>query len=182
VALLLGLGASALWLVILRLSDRAPGRGPWPPRRGNLFTAIWAWTLTTCLYLGLVQTWGQPSVLPGLLRNGIGLPLAIAGSVLHTWATATLGLKGTSGWDVGVTTGGPYALCRHPQYLGQIASLAGIALWIGSTQSLVLGLAASGVLLYGSAVEDRALADRHRAAFAAYRARTPFLVPAVSRP
>ena len=84
--------------------------------------------------------------------------------------------------DVGVTTGGPYALCRHPQYLGQIASLAGIALWIGSTQSLVLGLAASGVLLYGSAVEDRALADRHRAAFAAYRARTPFLVPAVSRP
>lgn len=180
-AYILGFGASALWLVILALSDRAPGHGPWPPRRGNIITALWAWGLTIGLYAGLVQTWGQAPVIPDALRYAIGLPLAVAGSVLHSWATATLGLKATSGWEGGVNTTGPYALCRHPQYLGQIASFLGLALWIGAPSALILGLVASAVLLYGSAVEDRALASRHPAAMAAYRTKTPFLVPAVSR-
>ena len=104
--LILGLTATGIWAVILVLSDRAPGQGPWPPRNGNLITAIWAWGLTTLIYVGLVQTWGQTPILPGWLRLGLGLPLAVMGSLLHTWATAALGLKGTSGWDVGIATKG----------------------------------------------------------------------------
>ena len=137
-ALGLGLCATAIWAVLLLLSDRTPGHGPWPPRKGNLLTATWAWGLTTLVYVGLVQIWGQSPVLPPIIQWGLGLPLAIAGSILHTWATATLGLKGTSGWDVGLATNGPYALCRHPQYLGQIVSIAGLALIIGSPEALVL--------------------------------------------
>lgn len=179
---LLGLGATALWALLLARSDRRPGRGPWPPERGNLPSAAWAWGLTTLIYVGLIQTWGQPPALPAWLRVGAGLPLIGLGGLLHSWATAALGLKGTSGWDVGVVTSGPYALCRHPQYLGQIGSLAGVALLIGSFESLALGLAASAMLRFGARVEDRALAARHPDRVAAYRARTPFLLPRVSRP
>jgi protein-S-isoprenylcysteine O-methyltransferase Ste14 len=177
---LLGLAATAVWAALLILSDRAPGNGPWPPRRGNLLTAAWAWGLTTLIYVGLVRSWGQPPALPGILRFGLGLPLAVAGSALHTWATAALGLKGTSGWDVGVVTRGPYALCRHPQYMGQILSIAGLALLIGSPGALALGVAASLMLGYGSGVEDRAMRARHPDAFAAYSANTPFLLPRFS--
>lgn len=179
---LLGLGATALWALILSRSQRQLWRGPWPPERGNLPTAVWAWGLTTLIYVGLIQTWGQPPALPAALRFGSGLPLIVAGGMVHGWATAVLGLKGTSGWDVGVVTSGPYALCRHPQYLGQIGSLAGVALLIGSFESLALGLAASAMLLYGARVEDRALAARHPDPVAAYRARTPFLLPRLIRP
>ncbi|WP_071689899.1 methyltransferase family protein [Nioella sediminis] len=178
--LILGLTATGIWAVILVLSDRAPGQGPWPPRNGNLITAIWAWGLTTLIYVGLVQTWGQTPVLPGWLRLGLGLPLAVMGSLLHTWATAALGLKGTSGWDVGIATKGPYALCRHPQYLGQIVSIAGLALIIGSPEALNLGLAASLMLGYGSGVEDRAIQSRYPDLFAAHSAKTPFLLPRFS--
>jgi len=179
--LILGLSATVLWTILLAVSDQRPGLGPWPPRKGNLFTVIWAWGLTTLIYVGLVQSWGQPPALPGLVRFGLGLPLAVAGSLLHTWATAALGLKGTSGWDVGIATNGPYAFCRHPQYLGQIASIAGFALIIGSPQSLVLGVAASAMLIYGSGVEDRAIQLRHPGPFAAHSAKTPFLLPIQSR-
>jgi protein-S-isoprenylcysteine O-methyltransferase Ste14 len=178
--LILGLSASVIWVAILVLSDRWPGHGPWPPRKGNLLTAIWAWGLTTLIYVGLVQTWGQTPVLPGILRWGLGLPMAVAGSLLHTWATAALGLKGTSGWDVGISTKGPYALCRHPQYLGQIVSIAGLALIIGSPEALILGVAASLMLGYGSGVEDRAIQSRDPDLFAAHSANTPFLLPKFS--
>jgi len=179
--LLLGLCATALWAVILIMSDRVPEQGPWPPRRGNLTTALWAWGLTTLIYVGLVQSWGQASLLPAPVRYTFGLPLAVIGSLLHAWATSMLGLRGTSGWDVGIVTKGPYAICRHPQYLGQIVSLIGLAILIGSSDSLNLGLAASIMLLYGSGVEDRALAARHPGLFAAYSAKTPFLLPLSSR-
>lgn len=178
--LILGLVATALWSLMLFLSDRAPGQGPWPPRTGNLFTAAWAWGLTVLIYVGLVQTWGQNPVLPAVLRYGVGIPLAVAGSLLHTWATAVLGLKGTSGWDVGLATKGPYALCRHPQYLGQIISIAGLALIIGSPEALTLGVAASLMLGYGSGVEDRAIQSRDPDLFAAHSANTPFLLPRFS--
>ncbi|MGI3184061.1 methyltransferase family protein [Nioella aestuarii] len=177
---ILGLSATVIWTVILILSDRQPGHGPWPPRKGNFFTATWAWGLTTLIYVGLVQTWGQSPVLPAGLRFGLGLPLAAIGSVVHTWATAALGLKGTSGWDVGIATRGPYALCRHPQYLGQIVSIVGLALIIGSPEALILGVAASLMLGYGSRVEDLAIQSRHPDLFAAYSAKTPFLVPRFS--
>lgn len=177
---ILGLSATMLWAGILMFSERRPGQGPWPPRRGNLLSAAWAWGLTTLIYVGLVQTWGQSPVLPAGLRYGLGLPLAVIGSVLHTWATATLGLKGTSGWDVGLATKGPYALCRHPQYLGQIFSIAGLAMIIGSPEALTLGVAACVMLIYGSRVEDRAIRSRHPDAFAAHSANTPFLLPRFS--
>ncbi len=182
VGLLLGLGATALWALILVRADRQPGGGPWPPEHGNLGSAAWAWGLTTLIYVGLVQTWGQPPTLPAALRVGSGLPLIVAGGLLHGWASAALGLKGTSGWDVGVVTHGPYALCRHPQYLGQIGSIAGLALLIGSGESLAIGLAASIMLIFGARVEDRAITARHPEATAGYRARTPFLLPVPSRP
>lgn len=181
IGFLLGICATAIWMVILITSERTPETRRWPPRQGNLVTALWAWGLTALIYLGLAQTWGQASLLTPAMRYGFGLPLVVLGGGLHAWATATLGLKGTSGWDVGLVTTGPYALCRHPQYLGQIISLFGLAALIGSADSLNLGVAASAMLLYGSGVEDRALAARHPGLFASYRAKTPFLLPSSSR-
>ncbi|WP_071675192.1 methyltransferase family protein [Nioella nitratireducens] len=180
--LILGLGAPALWVGILAMSDRQPGHGPWPPRQGNLLTAIWAWGLTALIYVGLLRIWIGPPLLPDAVRLGLGLPLAVLGSVLHGWATAALGLKATSGWDFGVVISGPYGLSRHPQYLGQIVSLWGLVLIIATGPALAIGLAATIALLYAARVEDRALAARHPARFAAISAHIPFLLPIPSRP
>ncbi len=180
--LILGLGASALWMGILAVSNRHPGHGPWPPRQGTLVTAIWAWGLTTLIYVGLIRTWVGPPLLPEAIRFGLGLPLAVLGSLLHGWSTAALGLKGTSGWDIGLVTGGPYRLCRHPQYLGQIVSLWGLALLIATGPGLCISLAATLALLYAARVEDHVLAARFPNRFAAFAADSPFLLPFPSRP
>ena len=79
-----------------------------------------------------------------------------------------LGLKGTSGWDVGLITTGAYAKRRHPQYLGQIFSLLGLALLGGSAWAMLAGIVGSVALIYASLVEDRWMAANHPDAHAAW--------------
>jgi len=71
-------------------------------------------------------------------------------------------------------TGGLNAYVRHPLYAGGILLLWGLA-----TAPLGLATALWGTLylVIGARFEERALAARHGAAYAAYRARVPFLVP-----
>lgn len=178
-ALFLGLGACAAWGLILFVSDRDPSTGPWPPVRGNLWTAFWAWGLTILIYMGLFQAWGidwNAFGWPAWLRWGGGGLLGLASAWLHLQGTADLGLKGTSGWNVGVVRRRSYALCRHPQYLGQALGFPGLALIAANGTSAVMALAAVATLVYAARVEDRAMAARH-ADHAAYRRSVPFLLP-----
>jgi len=162
--LLVSLGASALWGVVLFVSDRGMAQ-IWPPARGNWITGIAAWLLTIAIYMGLIRTatadWNTLD-LPAWLRWGVG---GVALSVAATWVQGRgitdLGLKGTSGWDVGVVTTGAYARRRHPQYAGQVLSLLGLALLGGSAWAGLAAVAGSAALIYASHVEDRFMARRH---------------------
>jgi protein-S-isoprenylcysteine O-methyltransferase Ste14 len=56
-----------------------------------------------------------------------------------------------------VVTGGPYAIVRHPGYLGMIVAAPASALALGSWWALVPALAYSGLIARRAAVEDRFL-------------------------
>ncbi len=175
--LALSLLASATWVVVLALSDRGLAR-IWPPRRGTWPTAIWAWVLTTAIYVGLINAasaqWNSLGW-PGWLRWGIG---GAALTLLSFWVQGRgivdLGLAGTSGWDVGLVTDGAYARRRHPQYAGQAVSLVGLAILGGAPEGLIAAGAGCVALLYAALVEDRDLARRYGAAHARYRRQVAF--------
>lgn len=175
--LIIGLSASAAWVLVLILS-RA-GDGPWPPRRGNWPMAIFAWGATILIYVGVFQTWAaDPGALgfPLWIRWVVGGALMTVSGVLQTWGIADLGLKGTSGWDVGLVTKGSYARVRHPQYLGQAIGFVGFGLAAANVPAIVLSAIAVALMVWASKGEDDALAKRDPA-FAAYRARVPFFLP-----
>ncbi len=172
---ILGLLAAAIWLGLLYWSDRNPGARLWPPARGTWHTAAWAWGLTICIYVGQIgvayDDWNALGW-PGWVRHGIGGGLSVVGSAYQSWAVVVLGLKGTSGWPVPLVTTGPYAHMRHPQYLGQVATFVGIAIWAASPLTALVGLAGCLALWRASVTEKRHLA-RTDPAFAAWAARTP---------
>jgi protein-S-isoprenylcysteine O-methyltransferase Ste14 len=173
----LSLAASAAWGLVLFVSDRRIAR-VWPPRRGNWTTAIWAWTLTTAIYVGLINAASADWNSLGWnwwLRWGLGgVGLTLASFWVQGRGIVDLGLSGTSGWDIGLVTTGSYAVRRHPQYAGQIVSLIGLAILGGSPAGMLAALAGCLALLYASLVEDRALARRFGAAHADYRGRVRF--------
>ncbi len=177
-SLWLGLGAALLWILVLAVSSVRPERRLWPPRNGNLLTALSAWILTILIYVGLFRTvsadWNAGG-LPATLRWGIGGPVSLLGSICHSWGTFDLGLKGTSGWPVGLRTTGAYGIRRHPQYLGQILMLAGIALIAGTQAGWWIVLAGSTALVYAARVEDAHLSAREPG-FASYAGRVRFFV------
>ena len=173
--LILGLGACALWAVILWLSYRDPLAGPWPPARGNWFTAAWSWGLTILIYVGMFQTWQVPEGEWAWLIWAVALSIGFAGSALQSWGTANLGLKGTSGWEVGIVRTGAYGWSRHPQYVGQAAGFLGFAILLGHLPGWIIAAAAMITLYAAARVEEAALSARH-ADYDTYRAKAPFLI------
>ena len=144
--------------------------------RGTWATAAWSWGLTIAIYAGLFQAWAVPQGPWAPATWGIALAVGALGTAIQTWGMRDLGLRGTSGWDVGVVRTGAYRIARHPQYLGQALGFAGFAILLGHATGWVIALAAIATLVYAGLVEDRAMAARHPG-FAAYRATTPFLLP-----
>jgi len=112
----------------------------------------------------------------------IGDVLVLAGVGFAVWARVVLG-HNWSGLVMMVRDGhqlvqrGPYAIVRHPIYTGLFAAILGTALTLGTLASwmaVVSGLA--GILLRVD-VEERLMASEFGDAHAAYRARTPKLIP-----
>jgi methyltransferase len=100
-----------------------------------------------------------PTPWMGTLAGGLMFGLAKAWKF---WAIASLGPRWT--FRVLVLPGaplvhhGPYALMRHPNYLGVLGEIVGVALLVGARFSGPLALLAMAVLLRKRvAVEERAL-------------------------
>lgn len=170
------LAASAAWLAILTAS--LCGTAIWPPRTGSWLAALWAWGLTILIYVGLIRSgaadWNALGW-PAWFRWGVGgAALTLVSFWIQGRGIADLGLKGTSGWDVGLVRSGAYARRRHPQYLGQAVSLVGLALLAASPLALIAGAVGAVALVWASVVEDRVLARRHGDAHAAYRREVRF--------
>jgi protein-S-isoprenylcysteine O-methyltransferase Ste14 len=118
------------------------------------------------------------------LARGAGLVVFLAGNVLVAWARAALGrelrppaLLPEPGSRLVLR--GPYAWIRHPIYLGDLLTAAGLALVVGSWTFVAAGLAILVFLPGTIAHEERLLGEAFGEAFAAYRLHSHRLVPGV---
>jgi protein-S-isoprenylcysteine O-methyltransferase Ste14/Flp pilus assembly pilin Flp len=80
----------------------------------------------------------------------------------------------------GLVTHGPYALVRHPLYLGEFAAVAGLLVASPSARNVGAGAVFAIAQFTRMGLEERALA-REFPEYADYAARTPRLVPAPAR-
>ena len=107
-----------------------------------------------------IEGMASPPVSANLLTAGIAV--LVAGKAIKAWAIATLGER----WTYKVLilpgapliTGGPYRFIRHPNYVGVVGELIGMALIAGALVTGPLGLLFfSWLLLRRIQAEDRAL-------------------------
>lgn len=140
--------------------------------------------LTTAYYGALIvfTAVAGPPPLPALTDALVGLAsllLVLLAALGRIWCSAFIaGRK-----DAELVTGGPYALCRHPLYLLSMVGGLGIGL---ATRSIALTAATLAVLVAlltrAANAEERNLASRHAAEFAAYAARVPRWWPRWHKP
>jgi protein-S-isoprenylcysteine O-methyltransferase Ste14 len=117
------------------------------------------------------------------------LPLVIAGDVFvltgflivflvfkeNTFTSAVIEVADTQR----VIETGPYAVVRHPMYLGALILLAGVPPALGSVVGLVTFVPFVGIIVWRLLEEERYL-ETHLTGYAAYRERTRYrLIPYV---
>ena len=113
----------------------------------------------------------------------VGLAVAVGGLLFTVWARRHIA-RNWSGIvtikeDHELVTSGPYAIVRHPIYTGLLIGLAGSALARGDW-SAVLAVAIAGAALWRKLrVEERWMRGRFGAAYEAYSARVPPLIPSL---
>lgn len=137
---------------------RLRGAGALEPR-GDVYRAM------AILYpAGFVAMGAEGAVSgpPPAIVWAAGLLVFVAAKALKYWAIASLGRRWTFRVLVvpgaPLVTRGPYAFLRHPNYVGVIGELLGMALMVAAPIAGALSLAAFAWLLRRRiAVEDRAL-------------------------
>jgi methyltransferase len=153
-----------LMLAELRLSTRNEGvlrsRGAHEPA-----DPVYSW-----------MRWAYPAVFAAMAVEGLltgpapgrvlasGIVVFAVGKAIKLWAIATLGERWTYKVlilpGVPLVTGGPYRFVKHPNYVGVIGELAGVALMTGARVSGPLGLVFfSWLLVRRIQAEERALRE-----------------------
>lgn len=111
-----------------------------------------------------------------------GALVAALGSAWMGWSMVSLGRYG-AGWPIShlpprrLTARGPYAVVRHPIYVGYTLAFSGAGFAAGSVGRGVAAAAllCAGWLVYALAFEEPRLVRRLGATYAAYRAAVPLL-------
>lgn len=113
-----------------------------------------------------------------------GAALILGGIALRQWAVATLGRFFTTTLEIQpehrVVESGPYAVVRHPSYLGGLLSMVGVGVALGSAFSVLLCLA-FGLLAFGQRIliEERMLRTQLGERYARYAAGRARLIPRI---
>lgn len=98
---------------------------------------------------------------PSSLRALVGGAVAVVGGATMAWAAAALGPALTAlpeprpGTQLVAT--GPYRWVRHPIYLGLLATVAGVAVVIGSVPAGIVSLGLGALLWFKAGYEERRL-------------------------
>jgi protein-S-isoprenylcysteine O-methyltransferase Ste14 len=111
----------------------------------------------------------------------LGVVLAAAGALLASAAKRALGALFTGNLGVKenhvLITTGPYALVRHPIYLGVLIFTFGTGLVFDRGVVVLLAAALVPCFLVQASIEDRIFAAHFGAEHATYRARVPAVLP-----
>jgi undecaprenyl-diphosphatase len=108
------------------------------------------------------------------IKAFIGFVLVLAGTAIRFWARGHFE-KGR------LFTTGPYALVRHPLYLGSLLVISGVLFQLSDrlfNLGLIIPLA---VIFYGASViyEERSLEKKFGEQWRLYKAKTPFIIPSL---
>jgi protein-S-isoprenylcysteine O-methyltransferase Ste14 len=184
---ILGFLIYSIWRGAHRPAGRTTGRtSAW-------LRSPWFYLLASALFFGACLLGWRPMPWPaapawraGLLALGTGL--YFPGLALLLWGRLALGKNYFVSTGLGaqlfadhqLITGGPYALVRHPMYVGLILAAWG-SLLIYSTWT-ALGFALCAPMIIGRARrEEAALAAEFGAQWQAYCQRVPMLIPRLWR-
>lgn len=112
----------------------------------------------------------------------LGLALVVGGMAFSLWAAGTLGRHFDLEVEIHegheVVDRGPFAIVRHPVYLGLAVHMVGACLATGNWLLILGTLFATVPALYlRASVEERLLRTRFGPAYDAYARRVPMLVP-----
>lgn len=150
--------------------------------------AHWAPTVIGFLLLTAGSRWPAPGPLGRplwIVGPALGWALAAAcaaGLAFTWWARLALGplWSGSITFKEGhdVVRSGPYALVRHPIYTGLILAAFALAAQIGMAANLAGAVVIAAGFWRKAELEERFLSEQlGEAAYGAYRARTPMLIP-----
>ncbi len=105
-----------------------------------------------------------------------GLPLVLVGETVRIWSAGYL-MKLDR-----LATGGPFALCRNPLYVGSFLIAAGFLTMSGRLDVWIIGTVLFW-LFHGGAIvyEEGLLRERHGTEFDEYCRQTPRLLPRLRR-
>jgi protein-S-isoprenylcysteine O-methyltransferase Ste14 len=116
-----------------------------------------------------------PLVVLGDLLVALGLYLVFRVFAANTFTSATI----ETAPEQQVISTGPYAIVRHPMYVGALVMLAGVPLALGSVVGLVALVPMKLAIMARAVAEERYL-DAHLPGYAGYRARVRYrFVPRV---
>lgn len=182
------LTALACWLSV-DLTWRLSASPPLASSRGPATTLSLANRLLTTLPYVLyalplqnIPILGLPFLPPSPALHWTGSALCIAGTIIAISARRTLAKSWTGG--VALTPAhtlilhGPYALVRHPIYLGLLLLQSGMILALGELRALVL-VYGIHLLLQKLPLEEAALRNQYPAEYALYSRQVRKLIPFV---
>ena len=116
-----------------------------------------------------------PAVIVGYALVGLGFLIVFLVFRENTYTSSVIEVA----TEQRVIDTGPYAVVRHPMYVGGLVLTAGTPLALGSLVGLVTFVPFAAVIVWRLLDEERFLAD-YLVGYAAYRERTPYrLVPHV---
>lgn len=131
------------------------------------------------IVVGIVLDHVRPAPLPGPrgLHRAVGLVSLAAGCALNMWALVERRRQTAGEFQLeqpqSLVTTGPYALSRHPMYVGWWFIHLGVGVMRGSAWVAVTVPAAALVEHLGVLAEERALDREFGDEFAGYRERVP---------
>jgi len=164
-----------VWLIVAVTARREPGT----LHGGLSFLFHLIALVAALLLLMLARPWPATDLQYRLwaagVPDGLGWVLvvfALAGFGFSGWASAHRIARLKHG--AGLIDSGPYAVVRHPIYLGLIVAAAMTATLFGQPTSLLGAVLLAAALAAKVHLEERAMTD---AATLAYRSRVPMFVP-----
>ena len=154
------------YLIRLRATEKAVGF------RERIFPMLVF--LASIVGVGLLQS--RPG-LPSVYLAGAGLVLAPLGLCVSIWSLWHLrGSFSILAEARRTVASGPYTYVRHPLYLGEILTMLGLCLLIGTASALLFWAVISALQLLRARFEEEKL-SRALSDYEAYRRKTPFVVP-----